>query len=469
LHNGSKRSLGIEKVFLDGPQDWVTDSTKVKPARVQPGGDYSATFRLRVPSKVSYTRPSLHRSDPEKDPVYTVDEPKYETLPFPPPLFRARVNYSIDGGPKPQPGGRLSSQVVVPFLDEKGAEEKRPLVVAPMFSVTLEPGEQILSAANGSATTVRVGVTCNLTGAQPGTLRLEIPPSWRAQPDKLQVTLNQRGQHHGFEFKVFPGSLKEGKAEIRAVLTAGGETFDQGYTVVTRPDLNTFYYYQPAVQRVSIVDVKVPNNLKVGYVMGAGDDIPTVLKQIGINVAIIPAEKIATEDLSGYGTVVLGIRAYDTQKEVAANNKKLLDYVSGGGTLMVQYNTGVSDFNGGHFTPYPAQLSRARVSVEEAPVEILTPDDSAFHYPNQITDHDFDGWVQERGLYFMDQWDSNFKPLLAAHDPGEQPQKGGLLKAKYGKGTYIYTGYAFFRQLPAGVPGAIRLYVNLLSPKDSGQ
>ena len=217
------------------------------------------------------------------------------------------------------------------------------------------------------------------------------------------------------------------------------------------------------------MDVKVRKNLKVGYIMGAGDDIPTVLKQIGMGVTIIPAEKISSENVKLYDTIVLGIRAYDTQKEVAANNKKLLDYVSAGGTLLVQYNTGVSDFNSGHFTPYPAQLSRARVSVEEAPVEILAPDDGVFHSPNQITDRDFEGWVQERGLYFMDQWDSNFRALLACHDPGEQPQKGGLLEAGYGKGTYIYTGYAFFRQLPAGVPGAIRLYVNLLSGKEGGQ
>jgi hypothetical protein len=178
---------------------------------------------------------------------------------------------------------------------------------------------------------------------------------------------------------------------------------------------------------------------------------------------MIAAESLASTDLSGYGTIVLGIRAYDTQKDVVANNKKLLDYVSAGGTLLVQYDTGVSDFNGGHFTPYPAQLSRARVSVEEAPVKILDSTDSVLRYPNQITQHDFDGWVQERGLYFMGEWDSHFKPLLASHDPGEPLLKGGLLRAQYGKGTYIYTGYAFFRQLPAGVPGAIRLYVNLLS------
>ena len=209
--------------------------------------------------------------------------------------------------------------------------------------------------------------------------------------------------------------------------------------------------------------MQAPHDLKVGYIMGAGDDIPTVLKQVDMDVTLIPAEHIATEDLSKYGTIVLGIRAYDTQKDVVANNKKLLDFVSAGGTLVVQYNAGTGDFNSGKFTPYSAELSRARVSVEEAPVEILAPDDSVFHYPNTITAKDFDGWVQERGLYFMDKWDDHFTPLLSCHDPGEDAQKGGLLRAQYGKGTYIYVAYAFFRQLPAGVPGAVRLYVNLLS------
>jgi hypothetical protein len=266
-------------------------------------------------------------------------------------------------------------------------------------------------------------------------------------------------------FKVFPADLREGRATLRAVLNVAGEKYSEGYTLVTREDLGNFYYYQPARQRVSMVDVRVPHDLKVGYVMGAGDDIPTVLAQVGMDVTLMPAEQLGNQDLSRFGTIVLGIRAYDTQKDVVANNQKLLDFVSAGGTLVVQYNAGVGDFNSGHFTPYSAALSRARVSVEEAPVEILAPEDPVFHYPNAIAARDFDGWVQERGLYFMDKWDDHFTALLSCHDPGEDAQKGGLLKAKYGKGIYIYTGYAFFRQLPAGVPGAVRLYVNLLSAK----
>jgi hypothetical protein len=211
------------------------------------------------------------------------------------------------------------------------------------------------------------------------------------------------------------------------------------------------------------VDVKVPKDFKVGYVMGAGDDIASVLRGVGMNVTLIAADKLATENLAQYGTIVLGVRAYDTQKELVANNQKLLDFVSNGGTLIVQNNNSISDFNSDHLTPYPAELSRARVSVEDAPVQILAPDDPVFHYPNEISQKDFDGWVQERGLYFMDKWDDHFKPLLSCHDPNEPDQKGGLMIAKYGKGTYIFTGYAFFRQLPAGVPGAIRLFVNLVS------
>jgi hypothetical protein len=323
----------------------------------------------------------------------------------------------------------------------------------------------VIPTHGDTACMVKVAVSSNLSGAAQGTLRVEAPMGWRAEPASVVLKFHERGEKQEAEFKVFHDGLTESRTQIRAVFDAGGNKYSEGYSVVTREDLNTFYYYQPAAQRVSVVDVKVPPGLKIGYIMGAGDDIPTVLQQIGIDVSAIAADKLASEDLSRYATIVLGIRAYDTQKEVAENNKKLLDYVSAGGTLIVQYNAGVADFNKGNFTPYHAELSRARVSVEEAPVEILAPEDGVFLTPNKITGRDFDGWVQERGLYFMDQWDSHFGPLLSCHDPGEPDQKGGLLRARYGKGTYIYTGYSFFRQLPAGVPGAIRLYVNLLSAK----
>jgi LmbE family N-acetylglucosaminyl deacetylase len=469
LHNGSTYPVQLRSLFLEGQVNDSAAKEHIPP--LQPGQDYQTDFQLDLPANTPPTRPALHRNDPERDGVYTVDEPQYQTLPFPPPPFRVSAHYDIPDLasrtrgldtkiPKALP--EISAPVLVAFTDEQGTEQKRSLAVVPAFSVELEPGEQIVPIANGSERTVKVGVSSNLTGVSTGSLRLEAPAGWRIEPKEIPVELRERGDKKHFEFKVVPGSLKEGHAQIRAVLTARSKNYSEGYTLVTREDLASAYYYQPALQRVSIVDVKVPKDLKVAYIPGAGDEIPTVLQQIGIDVTVLPAEKLVSENLSQYGTIALGIRAYDTQKYVAANNKKLLDYVWAGGTLIVQYNAGAGDFNSGHFTPFPATMSRSRVSVEEAPVEILAPEDSVFHSPNKITQRDFDGWVQERGLYFMDQWDSNFRPLLSAHDPGEQPLKGGLLRAQYGKGTYIYTGYAFFRQLPAGVAGAIRLYVNLL-------
>ena len=464
LHNGATYPIVVNEVALEGFEDWAHELSNKKDAKIEPGKELSLSFAVQAPWSAAYTRPYWHRNNPEQDAINTIDDARYVTLPFPPSPFHVRAKYSS----KEHVQGQISAPVMVSIAD-KESKSKRALAVAPIFSVMLDPGEQVIPTNTTSARTVRVELSSNLDGAPKGTLRLEAPAGWRVDPATIPVNLQRRGERQEFEFKVVPSTLQEGKTQIRAVLDAGGKSYSEGYSTVSREDLDTFYYYQPATQRVSIVNVKAPTDLKVGYVMGAGDEIPTVLKQVGIDVTQISAEKLASEDLSRYGTVALGIRAYDTQKEVVANNRKLLDFVSAGGTLLVQYNASVGDFNSGHFTPFSAQLSRARVSVEEAPVEILAPDDSVFRFPNQITQADFNGWVQERGLYFMDSWDDHFKPLLSSNDPGEPPQKGGLLRAQYGKGTYIYAGYAFFRQLPAGVPGAIRVYVNLLSAGHDGR
>jgi LmbE family N-acetylglucosaminyl deacetylase len=431
-------------------------------------------FKVYVPPTAKPTRPYWHRNDPETEALNTIDEPQYRNLPFPPPPVRAVAMIAKPGA------GALSAVCMVRYKDASGAVAERPLAVAPAFSVLLDPGEQVIATEDGPTPKVKVDVASNLDpktlqtthwAGDPekneGVLRVGGPESWQVDPVEKPLEFHERGDRQSADFTVRPGNRTEGRKEIRASLKSGHQRYEEGYSVVTREDLGTFYYYQPAVQHVSVVDVKVPKDFKVGYVMGAGDEIPTVLQQIGMDVTLIPAERLTSEDLNHYQTIVLGIRAYDTQKDVIANNKRLLDYVQAGGRLVVQYNTlgytaSAGDFNAGKFTPYPATLSRARVSVEEAPVVMLDPANPIFHSPNEITEMDFTGWVQERGLYFMSQWDSNFTPLLESHDPGEAPQKGGLLVAHYGKGTYIYTGYAFFRQLPAGVPGAVRLFVNLI-------
>jgi LmbE family N-acetylglucosaminyl deacetylase len=462
--NNSRESISLDDAELDLDTAKTRQTEHRSPKRnLAAGGKTEITMSLTAASDAACTRPYWHRDDPEADTVNKIDDPQYLTLPFPPAPVSVHIRYSVGGK-----HGQITATGMVKFRED-GIERERPVAVAPAFSVALEPSSSVIPATQreGDAE-IKLAASNNVLPRTPATSSLDLPHGWRSTPQQQPVNFSKLDESKDLYWNVYPADLKEERHQVKAALHYDSKTYSDGYSVVTRADLGTFYYYQPATQRVSVVDVAVPSKLKVGYVMGAGDDIRSVLKEIGIDVTLIPADKLADEDLSRYQTIVLGIRAYDTQKGVAANNKKLLDFVSAGGTLIVQYEAAVADFNSGHFTPYPAQLSRTRVSVEETPVEMLAPDDPIFHYPNVITQRDFNGWVQERGLYFMDQWDERFKPLLACHDPGEQPQKGGLLKARYGKGTYIYSGYAFFRQLPAGVPGAVRLYVNLLSAGSQG-
>jgi LmbE family N-acetylglucosaminyl deacetylase len=458
LRNASNKPLTIREVGLDLPPGWHAAATSPKVQSVPPGQEGTTQFRVTAPEDAAYTRPYWHRNDPETEGLNTVDDARYATLPFPPAPLQAHVNYSSNAF-----DGSVRGVGTVNYKDSSGHEQRRALAVAPPFSISIEPISQVIPVGQHGPRLVKVEIKSSLAGSSAASVRLSAPSGWQVEPASQRVAFGRFGEVKETEFKVVPSAGREARFQLKASLESQGKTYSEGYTVVARDDLDTFYYYQPAVQRISVVDVKVPSDLKVGYITGAGDDIPEVLRQVGLNVTIIPAEKLATEDLSRYGTIVLGIRAYDTQKDVVANNKKLLGFVSAGGTLVVQYETDTGNFNGGSFTPYPATLGRGRVSVEEAPVEILASENRMFRAPNEISPRDFENWVQERGLYFMEKWDEKFTPLLASHDPGESNLKGGLVVAPFGKGTYIYTGYAFFRQLPAGVPGAVRLYVNLLS------
>lgn len=474
FHNGSKYPLAVSRFWIDGPGNWV-ERIESETGVVPPGKDHFGNILLRVPEDVAeLTRPYWHRDNPETDSLNEIDDERYVTLPFANNDLRAHVSYHVTGRQDltivgwnvrnaDGPASTISAPVLVQFLDDKGERQVRRPAVVPMFSVEVDPNEQVIPLANVGARDVRVDAEYNGMQSAMDDLRLIVPTPWHVQPQTAPIAFEKRGQKKDFNFQVVPQDLQEGRSRIRADLQIAGKKFSEGYTLVTRDDLGAAYYYQPAVQRVSVVDVKVPKEVKVGYIVGAGDEIPPVLQQIGLNVNLISAEQLATGDLSVYQTIVLGIRAYDTRKDLIEHNKRLLDYVAAGGRLVVQYNASANEFNSGKFAPYPLTLSRARVSVEEALVTILDSANPIFHAPNEITQKDFEGWVQERGLYFASQWDSKFNPLLESHDPGEIEQKGGLLIAQYGKGTYIYTGYAFFRQLPAGVPGAVRLFVNLLS------
>ncbi len=457
LHNGSTVPMDIKQFVLDVPTGWRYELFMDKlPSRITPGEGCALTFKVTPPVNALPTKAYFHRGDPETDSIYQIDQPEYQTLPLPPPPVEARVTYTIEGQE-----GVIRAVARTPVHDTHGEGWSMPLSVVPRLSVQAAPTTQIIPAGVNPSVELSVVVRSNSEHAS-ATVQPQLPKGWKAAPGLSALEFSKSGERTSI-FRVEPDGAAEGRYLVRAAVSADGREFDEGYSLVTRPDIGGFFYYQPATQRAAVVNVKVLAGLKIGYVMGAGDDIPTVLRQLGLDVTLLTPDDLEKGDLARFGTIVLGIRAYDTRDDVKKFNKRLLDYVRNGGTLMVQYNTEPANFNPGNFTPYPAQLSRARVSVEEAPITILDPKSPVFHYPNPIREGDFAGWVQERGLYFMDKWDDHYTPLLACNDPGEPAQKGGLLVAPYGKGYYIYNGYAFFRQLPFGVPGAIRLYVNLLS------
>ncbi len=295
-----------------------------------------------------------------------------------------------------------------------------------------------------------------------GKVSLKHPNSWRVEPDFFDFEMKTKGAEQKFSFKVFP---PEGASEgiITPVAELEGKVYRKSLNLIEYDHIPTQTVLLPEVAKVVKLDIEKRGE-RVGYIMGAGDDIPTSLRQIGYTVDLLEGKDISKENLRQYDAVILGVRAYNTKENLKFQNKTLLEYVKEGGTLIVQYNTGHRlVMPSAEIGPYPFQISRDRITVEEAEIRLLNPDHELLNFPNKITANDFEGWVQERGLYFPDEWDEHYEALLSGNDPGEDAKNGGLLFTKYGKGHYIYTGYSWFRELPAGVPGAYRIFANLIS------
>ena len=462
FYNRSPQTVTVRNIELVAPPDWRIEKLKSDGVQLGPNQQASAQFRVTVPAGAQYTRPYWHREDPLQGGVYTIDQPQYATRALPPWPLHARATYAVGNAES-----SIDSVVQVKWVDPTAGQTQHPLAVAPPVSVSVEPAVQVISAKLTGPAQVVVGVRNDVNGPAQGTVRLQGPAGWKVAPDSQPAQFAAEGEFKDFRFTVTPPRISEGAYDLNASVELNGKSYAEGFKIIGRPDIGDFYYYSPARQRVSAIDVNVPKDLRVGYLMGAGDDIAPVLQQVGLNLHMITPAELASGDLSRFHTIVVGIRAYDVRNDIRQYNRRLLDYVNHGGTLLVQYIKSTGDFNRGHYAPFPLTLSDERVTVEEAPVEILDPQNPIFHAPNRISARDFNGWVQERGVYFASQWDANYKPLLASHDPGEPARQGGMLVAHYGKGLYIYTGYAFFRQVPAGVPGAVRLFVNLVSASAS--
>jgi len=306
-----------------------------------------------------------------------------------------------------------------------------------------------------------VTVTANAPVAG-ATASLRLPPGWRAEPAGAAVALAAAGDEQTAEFGVFPTSAPS-EGVLEAAVAAGGETFDRTSVTIDHRHIPVQTVLRPARVRVLRVDLG-HDGRRIGYIMGPGDEVPGVLRQLGYEVTLLSDDDLEAAPLDRFDAVVAGVRSYNTRPALKQAQPRLLDYVSGGGTLVVQYNVG-RELVTEQLGPYPFKVSRDRVTEENAPVELTAAGHPLLTTPNRITTADFAGWVQERGLYFPEGWDPAYQTVIATHDSGEKPLASGILFARFGKGAYVYTPLAFFRQLPAGVPGAIRLFANLLAAR----
>jgi hypothetical protein len=283
-----------------------------------------------------------------------------------------------------------------------------------------------------------------------------------SEPASFPLSISKQGEATAAAFAVTPPARRApGRLVIGAEAEVGGKVFSQGIEAVAYPHIQSHRLYSPARAAVQVFDFKVAP-VRVGYIMGSGDEVPSALRRMGVDVAMIDANTLSSEDLSGFDTIVVGVRASEARPDFVANHGRLRDYMERGGTLIVQYQQ--IDYVDRSLPPYPVKSpGNSRVTDETAPVHVLVPNHPVFTFPNRITAADFDGWVQERNLYAFGSFDARYTPLLESADPGESPQHGGEVYAEVGKGRYVYTSYAWFRQLRAGVPGAYRQFANLVS------
>lgn len=449
-----------------------TPDHEPKPHLVAPGQIRTDTFDFQVSDQPSSTPYYLRL--PRTGDLYQWPQERSDQTqitggipygePFEAPTFLGSVE--VNAGESDSLGASRSAEAVFRFNDQARGEVRRPVIVVPRVDVKIEPTTE-LWAMNSMAQRFTVTLLHGARDSTSGTVGLRLPRGWPpVAPQRFSFT--EPEERATFDFLVKPpASMTAGAVEMRAFARDSEDrVYDVGVFTVDYPHIRPRAFVKAATATVRIAPLALPRVTRVGYVRGAADQVPEALSSVGVPVVLLDPETLGRGNLSRFDAIVIGPRAYETDSSLVANNRRLLAYVRGGGLLIVQYQQ--HRFFTGQFAPYPMtvggpQVSHDRVTDEKAAVRILARTHPVIRAPNRLTSADWNGWIQERGLYFARSWDRRYQPVLETHDPGESPQRGGLLIAPVGKGMYVYTGFSFFRQLPAGIPGAFRLFVNILA------
>ncbi|MFN3324929.1 MAG: PIG-L family deacetylase [Bryobacteraceae bacterium] len=454
--NRSGIPMRLEEIRIEGAR--IPAST-VRVNRPLPYNDrYRGGSKVQIPDDHPYSQPYWLRA-PRRGDLYTVTDRELLGLPEGPPVLEAHFRVGVQGETV-----EFRRPVRRRYVDRALGELTRPMEIAPPVAVRISDTPILFPTT--APRNLEVEIRANAPAAK-GTVRIEAPHGWRTEPAAHSFEIGSAGEQRSVTFRVTPPA-GETRCDAIAVVTVGGREIRSSMHVIEYPHIDPQTTFPPSSVALVRTDVK---NLaaRVGYVMGAGDAVPDALRQIGSEVTLLDADALAHGDLSRFDAIVTGVRAYNQRADLRANHERLMEYVKAGGTLVVQYNVA----EGGFFSPetgalarigpYPLKVGRQRVVEEDAPVVIPDPAHPVLQKPNPIRQADFEGWVQERGLYFASEWDPRYQPLFSSHDAGENPLPGGMLYTRYGDGVYMFTGYAWFRQLPAGVPGAYRIFANLIS------
>jgi LmbE family N-acetylglucosaminyl deacetylase len=428
---------------------WHSERTSNEPDPTSATAD--ALFKVKAAANAEATRPFFTRPTIEQ-PYYDVTNQAWRERSFAPWPLAATVESTFDGVPV-----RVSEvvQTLGRVTGHGGIYE--PLVVTPEVGVSVTPEARILPLDGGA---LPVKVTVHTQGAAEGSVILKLPQGWRSEPAEAHFKRSSEGDTEPIQFSVTPEGDGAGRAyAVQAVAKSGDKSYASGWRSVGYPGLRPYNVYKDAELKTRKVDVKLAPGLRIGYVMGPGDLVPEAIEAMGATPHLLSEEDLSGGDLSAYNVIAIGIRAYSTRPELTTAQPRLDQFVRNGGTLVVQYQS--SSFP----APLPLTLGRIpdRVVDEQAPVKLLDTSNPLLRSPNVIAPSDFDGWVEERGHSFMESWDPGYTPLTETADTGQDPQRGGLLVAHPGKGTYVYVAYALYRQLPELVPGAYRILANLLS------
>ena len=455
--NAGEAAVTIDGIELGAPAGWKVERLDPVSSPVPPGTLATRRFAITVAGDAPRSQAYFLRR-PLRGALYdwTGVSPAWRGMPFEPPPVQLAMRLSIAGQPV-----TLSREVVFRYRDQRTGEVRRPVFVTRPFDVEVSP--DLVVWPDGSARHFTITVTNRSRGPASAQVVITSPPGWTAvRPESL--AFEREDESKSVVVTVTPpATLRPGLYELQAAAIAGRERSEGALSIIDYSHIRPRAVVHPSTAEIRAARIALPAMARVGYVRGASDRVPEALLAVGVPIVLLGPDTLARGDLSRYDAIVIGSRAYETEPALVASNGRLLDYVRGGGLVIVQYQQ--YPFVSGAFAPYRLSIARPhdRVTDETAPVRPLDPASPVFHVPNEIGPDDWQGWVQERGLYFAHDWDPAYTPLLELHDPGEAPLQGGLLVAAVGKGTYVYTGVSFFRQLPAGVPGAYRLFANLLA------